>query len=292
MGRIDGPPCTAMGSQIREQNTLYSISFHKLGSLVLSLPIFATVFCITWSIIFDFEASTATHCRVKNYLPSISAAIGGFTPQRYVWRICIGLHCSPRIMIALAYYNYHTQVHVGTKNSLYEKLATLCSLLHILENMSLVLLTYISSTENHGVHENSFIVFIVSSQLYMVLTCVVCRWGMHSSRRPTEKEKKSLTVKYTMCIFNIAIFLVGVIFFFRHNRYCEPGESEDLDNALDNRKLAVRFRESVDVAGSELPLCPCAETDDEIGPSVNEKDDQRLCYSHLVHGQLERKYCT
>lgn len=53
-------------------------------------------------------------------------------------------------MIALAYYTYHTRVHVGTRNSLYEALAALCSLLHIIENVSLIMLTYVSSNENYG----------------------------------------------------------------------------------------------------------------------------------------------
>ena len=88
--------------------------------------------------------------QVYNFLPTISAVIGGFTPQRYVWRICIALHAPQRLMVAIGYYNFHTSVHVGNHNGLYRKLAALTSLLNILEVLSLVCLSMISSSENHG----------------------------------------------------------------------------------------------------------------------------------------------
>ena len=88
--------------------------------------------------------------QVYNWLPTISSVIGGFTPQRYVWRICIALHASPRLMVAVGYYSFHTSVHVGARNELYMGLAALNSLLHIVEILSLVSLSMISSTENGG----------------------------------------------------------------------------------------------------------------------------------------------
>ena len=47
-----------------DKNTLISVSFARLGYVVMSFPAFGTLFAVVWSIIFDFEASTATHCRV------------------------------------------------------------------------------------------------------------------------------------------------------------------------------------------------------------------------------------
>ncbi|XP_033741997.1 post-GPI attachment to proteins factor 2-like isoform X1 [Pecten maximus] len=203
---------------------LFQVHFVVLGKIVLSLPLFGFAFCVIWSLINNFESSTATHCRVANYLPSISSAIGGYTPQRYVWRICVALHCSPRLMVAVAYYNFHTQVHVGQKNSLYQSLSALTSLLHILENLALVGLSFISSSENHGAHEKLFVTFMVTSLLYMLLSCILFKWGRTANGiNMSVKERTSFNYKVGLFLFNIISFLIAVYLFIRHNAYCEPG---------------------------------------------------------------------
>ena len=45
-----------------------------------------------------FQDSTFTHCDVVNVAPSISASIGSFSPQKYVWKLLIGLHSGPRFL--------------------------------------------------------------------------------------------------------------------------------------------------------------------------------------------------
>ncbi|XP_005091174.1 post-GPI attachment to proteins factor 2 isoform X2 [Aplysia californica] len=203
---------------------LFQIEFPFMAKIVCGLPLFATLFCVIWSIIFDFKQATATHCRVPNYLPSVSAAIGSFTPQRYVWRICIALHATPRFMIAVAYYNYHTSVHIGKNNEAYKALAALNSLCHIVEVASLVGLTFVSSTENHDAHEHMFISFMAAGLIYMLLTIYLFSRGRsHNGTLMTHQEMKSLKLKQLFFTLNVSIFLISVYVFFRHNWYCEPG---------------------------------------------------------------------
>ncbi|KFM74340.1 Post-GPI attachment to proteins factor 2, partial [Stegodyphus mimosarum] len=85
---------------------LVQIPFKIYIGTVSMLPFSAFVICILWSILKNYEESTSTHCHVQNYLPSISTAVGTFFPQKYIWRMCIALHCTPRILIAVMYYNY------------------------------------------------------------------------------------------------------------------------------------------------------------------------------------------
>lgn len=87
------------------QNSLFElkIPFQSLAVTTATTQISSLVFCLAWSVKFNFYESTATHCRVDNYLPSLSATLD-FTPQRDVWRTCIGLSGVPRYFIAYLYY--------------------------------------------------------------------------------------------------------------------------------------------------------------------------------------------
>lgn len=45
--------------------TRYVVHFAKLAWFTVSLPFFAFLFCITWSVVYNFEHSTSTHCKVS-----------------------------------------------------------------------------------------------------------------------------------------------------------------------------------------------------------------------------------
>lgn len=56
------------------RSPLFQISFPKFSTITVALPLFSFIFCVAYSLIFFFQASTSTHCHVWNYLPSISVS--------------------------------------------------------------------------------------------------------------------------------------------------------------------------------------------------------------------------
>ncbi|XP_053703747.1 post-GPI attachment to proteins factor 2 isoform X1 [Synchiropus splendidus] len=182
------------------------------------LPLGGLLVCLFISLMYHFEEATYTHCKVTNYLPSISAAISR-VPERYIWRCCIGLHSAPRFLMSAVYFNFYRS-HFGTK--LVELgLCVLVLICSLVENSGLLLLTYVSSTETYVVHKNGFIAFIASSLLHMLGTCRL--WQVIQRFHINSEEVTSYRWKVRLFIFNVACCLAAAYFFRRHNKFCEGG---------------------------------------------------------------------
>ncbi|KAL1122161.1 hypothetical protein AAG570_003566 [Ranatra chinensis] len=180
------------------------------------LPFTGFVFCVVWSLMYNFEDSTFTHCKVENFLPSISAAIGNYKTQRFVWGTAIAIHAVPRFVFAALYRQYYREI-LNTKA---QRLATLACVLNVMENLALIGLTFITSAYNYSIHEKCFMAFMVTSELYMTLTCYLV-W--RERRLPADNvEARALRYKFQLVAINMTSFAVAGYFFIRHNRHCEP----------------------------------------------------------------------
>lgn len=197
---------------------LIRLPFTSFAVGTVLLPLTGLIACLFLSIMYHFEDATFTHCRVSNYLPSISAAISR-VPERYIWRCCIGLHSAPRYMVAVAYFSfYRARFPQRLPELLLSGLALLCSLS---ENTGLLLLTYVASTETYSVHKNGFIVFIGSSLLHMLITCRL--WYVIKRNYGSPEEMTSYRWKVRLFLFNVSCCLAAAYFFRRHNKFCETG---------------------------------------------------------------------
>lgn len=129
-----------------ESSNNIKISFAKCSWGTVFLPLTAFIFCVVYSILFNFERATFTHCNVFNFLPSISAAIGSYSPQKEVWQIAIYLHFIPRFLISLVYYQYNKDI-LTPETIVFRVLAFI---LNVTENLALVTLSYWTSSSNYG----------------------------------------------------------------------------------------------------------------------------------------------
>ncbi|KAJ8256470.1 hypothetical protein COCON_G00186220 [Conger conger] len=195
-----------------------SVRFTTFVTGTLCLPFLGLISCIFISVFFHFEDATKTHCQVPNYLPSISASIG-LTPERYIWRFCIGLHSAPRFLMAVAYFTfYHGRL---TNNCLVELLSYLNLTCAFSENIGLLLLTYVSSNETHSIHKKGFVVFTGSALIHMLITCLL--WRAIKMYSMSHELLKSYWWKKRLCVSSVILCAAASGFYWKHNKFCEPG---------------------------------------------------------------------
>uniref|UniRef100_V5IBC0 Putative post-gpi attachment to protein factor 2 n=1 Tax=Ixodes ricinus TaxID=34613 RepID=V5IBC0_IXORI len=199
---------------------LVHIHFRTIAVVTALLPLSSFLTCIFYSLMFQFKQVTVTHCQVANLLPSISAAIGSYTPQRYIWRTGIGLHAAPRLLVSVMYRRYYAAMLADTPK--YQFLASAAFWVNVVENLCLLGLTNVSSSENYPIHEKMFVTFMVSALLYMLVSCFIPTVAF--KHMLSQVERKSLRTKKQLMIhqrFSAPCWLPT--FFLRHNWYCEPG---------------------------------------------------------------------
>jgi len=198
---------------------LFRLKFRQIAIVTVSLPFFAFLFCIAYSFMHHYDWVTRTHCDVWNVAPSISASIGHFTPQKYIWKLCIAVHSAPRLLICQM---YHTFMYRNISRQPFVQQAVLvCCSCNVAEVFSLLLLSIVPSIEDFGLHKLSFASFLFFSAAYIASSYVLLK--RYRTTKMNMWERKSMKYKKIILSTNFSSIVLAMYFYWRHNAYCEPG---------------------------------------------------------------------
>jgi len=198
---------------------LFQLRFRHLALVTVSLPCFAFLFCIIYSFFHHYDLVTRTHCNVWNVAPSISASIGNFPPQKYVWKVCIALHSAPRLLICQMYH-MHMQ-KVLRKDGFVQQLALFTCTLNVAEVFSLLLLSVVPSVEDFTLHKLCFGSFLFFSAFFIASSFYL--FSCHRISPGSQLDRQSLHYKKILLLTNFSSILISMYCYWRHNTYCEPG---------------------------------------------------------------------
>lgn len=213
----------------KDAKPLMILSYARCVQFSVACAFFGLVWCISTSLGFEFRQSTSTHCPVHNYLPSISAAVGG--SQVYMWRFCVAVMTTQRIFDAFAYFQYFQQRRKEacvTSSHLpllcfcltFEQLLLLHLFSHLGEQAGLVLLTSVSSRDHFILHAFGFVAFIVCSLIHMQ-SAMHLHSVCHAPLSP--KHKYSLWWKIRLVRANLCCAGIAAVLYSLHNAVCFPG---------------------------------------------------------------------
>ncbi|XP_055839845.1 post-GPI attachment to proteins factor 2-like [Episyrphus balteatus] len=197
---------------------IITLPFGYFAVLIVGLPFFSFLFCVFCSVLFFFEESTYTHCEVLNYLPSVSAAIGRYQPQRFVWQLAICLHFLPRLYVAKMYAEYYKEAITNE----YLAMAHFACFLNVFENFALLGLSLWTSSQSYKLHKICFLIFIATSEVYMLISYFLNEDGKRIKRLNIQ-ERLARRTKGNLFVINLIAFVLAGYCFRRHNDYCEPG---------------------------------------------------------------------
>ncbi|KYR00173.1 S60 ribosomal protein L12 [Tieghemostelium lacteum] len=204
-----------------------------------------------------FKQVTKNHCRHWEFLPSISATIGDFTPEMNVFRYGMALTSGLRLgTIYLNHYlavdeknNLISQLHntnrpnsfKGTTESLNASIKSittlipLCTIFDTLRVFSAGVWIYVSSSEWLFFHQCGFVSYVIFSFLYMyTYTSLFYQtrikfkvqhttfWSLifKSYDRKTQKELFSLKWKVIVGITHFLLFISSLKYFVDHEFHC------------------------------------------------------------------------
>jgi len=206
---------------VEQQACWYRLSFRKVCEFCLAMPLIGLLLCFVIACLFQFGDIQETACRVRNFIPSLSA-VTGISPGRYLWRVCIAFHLGPRLLIVLTYYHFLMAFAKKLKSSQaaerLTKLLGYCFYLQIMEIIGLCLISFVHNREHYPTHQKGFIIYLGSSHLSYFLTLRI-----YDVIWPLLNENLIWSYRRKVAIFlaSFAFLFIMVYYYYRHFIHCD-----------------------------------------------------------------------
>ncbi|CAG7726110.1 unnamed protein product [Allacma fusca] len=185
----------------------------------VALPLFGFFFSIFWAIL--QEPTRLVECSAENQvalniLPTVSQATGNLYLSNIVWNVCITISTILNVFYAfleLSKLNFLV-------NKKYQALVMLVLVFRVTWAGGVIGLSYVTSTDNLLVHSMFLGLFLVFSNLFMILNCYLlykCRVIPCGS----EEEELSQKWKFRLMILSLIVTPMLPYFYMRHMTSCE-----------------------------------------------------------------------
>eukprot|EP00937_MAST-01D_sp_MAST-1D-sp2_P002384 g2384.t1 len=208
-------------------------------------PVAGMVVCLLFTLRFNFYSTVRVEGRYCNpggvqtpqFMPSISASIGDHAPQRYIWRICICFMIVNRLrdgrvqhgMFRNAFARRAGAEPLAPQPLRFRLLNGAVHALHTLENLCLVLLSYVSSSDYFPAHMVGFVGFAVANVLHMGATMALMR-SAYGDDALSASARDGLAAVPALCwrwrlrcmVANYALIAAAAYLYVRHEARCEP----------------------------------------------------------------------
>ena len=191
-----------------------------------TVPLLSLYVTLVISLCNNFESVTHnTGCssrRVANIVPSVSACLGDFFPQRGIWRVCVMSYVWQRVISGFVQYFHYGQ---ATRWTL-PKVNFWRAIVHVVEQIFLIGLSAVSSNDHLLFHEISFGIFCTCSCLNMVFTDWLIReWKRQCALQKNEHQplhiaNRAHVWRWNTMIFNFGCLGFAVYFFFASQSSC------------------------------------------------------------------------